>query len=195
MEPNPKQQRFVEEFLVDLNATQAAIRAGYSPASARLQGHRMITDDNIQNAIRLGMDERSERTRITADRVLEELAAIGFANIADYLDKDENGGLSVNLSGMTREQALAVKDVRIENRGDGQVIHFRMSDKLAALIAMNKHLQKLPRAEKVQFVEIEDSPVAIEDLRPADDKVEAYLQRAGWGSTGSWDGSSLHDNE
>jgi phage terminase small subunit len=194
MEPNPKQQRFVEEFLVDLNATQAAIRSGYSPASARLQGHRMITDDNIQNAIQLAMDERSQRTRITADRVLEELALIGFANMADYLGKNEDGLLTVDLSEMTREQAAAVRDVRIETRGDGQSIHFRMSDKLHALIAMNKHLQKLPRVQKVHFVEIEDPPVAIEDLRPADDKVEAYLQRSGLGSTGSWDDSSLHDN-
>jgi phage terminase small subunit len=176
MELNPKQQRFVEEYLVDLNATQAAIRTGYSPASARLQGHRMITDDNIQNSIQAAMDARSERIRITADRVLEELALIGFANIADYLDTDENGRLSVNLSEMTREQAAAVKDVRIEARGDGQSIHFRLGDKLAALVAMNRHLQKLPRAQKIHFVEIEEPP--IEDQRAVDEKVEAYLQRA-----------------
>lgn len=69
----PKQQRFVQEYLIDLNATQAAIRAGYSAKSAKLQGHRMITDDNVQKAIRAKQAKLIERTEITLERITEML--------------------------------------------------------------------------------------------------------------------------
>ena len=67
----PKQQRFVEEYLVDLNATQAAIRAGYSEKTARSQGQRLLTNVDIAMAIEAGQTERSERTEVTQDYVLE----------------------------------------------------------------------------------------------------------------------------
>jgi len=67
-----KQQRFVEEYLIDLNATQAAIRAGYSPESAKEIGCENLTKPNIKAAIDKAMAERSRRTGITQDRVLRE---------------------------------------------------------------------------------------------------------------------------
>lgn len=79
-----KQALFVEEYLVDLNATQAAIRAGYSTRTAYSQGQRLLKSEEIQEAIQKAMQERSERTCITQDRVLEELAAIAFANGSDF---------------------------------------------------------------------------------------------------------------
>lgn len=138
----PKRQLFVQEYLVDLNATQAAIRAGYSASAARLQGHRMITNDNIRKNIQKAMDERAERTGITADRVLEELALIGFANIADYLEIGIDGEPRIDLSNLTREQAVAIRDFGIETTGHGRKIRFRLSDKLPALIAMMRHLEQ-----------------------------------------------------
>lgn len=80
-----KQKRFAEEYIVDLNATQAAIRAGYSEKTARAIGAENLTKPNIAEYIQQLMNERSERTRITADRVLEEYAKIGFADIKDYV--------------------------------------------------------------------------------------------------------------
>lgn len=73
---NPKQQRFVEEYLIDLNATQAAIRSGYSEASAEVQGHRLLRNDKIARAVQKAMDERAERTEITADFVLEGIVDV-----------------------------------------------------------------------------------------------------------------------
>lgn len=77
----PKQQRFVEEYLVDLNATQAATRAGYSAKTAYSIGDENLKKPEIAEAIKRAMDARSERTEITADRVLNELAKIGFSDI------------------------------------------------------------------------------------------------------------------
>lgn len=76
----PKQQRFVDEYLVDLNATQAAIRSGYSRRSAAEQGHDLLRKPQVAAAVQAGQAARAERTGITADRVLTELARIAFAD-------------------------------------------------------------------------------------------------------------------
>ena len=81
-----KQQLFVAEYLVDLNATQAAIRAGYSQKTARAMGHENLTKPDIEEAIAEALKERRLRTEITQDRVLEELAAIGFAEVPEETD-------------------------------------------------------------------------------------------------------------
>lgn len=80
-----KQELFAKEYLVDLNATQAAIRAGYSENTARFIGAENLTKPNIQERIQELMDERSKRVEITADMVLREYAKLGFSNITDYL--------------------------------------------------------------------------------------------------------------
>lgn len=79
-----KQQRFVDEYLIDLNATQAAIRAGYSVKTAQEQGSQNLSKLMVQQAIEEQMTERSKRTEITQDKVLRELAAIAFAKATDY---------------------------------------------------------------------------------------------------------------
>lgn len=71
----PKQERFVEEYLIDLNATQAAIRAGYSSATAYSIGEENLRKPEIASALERAMAERSERTAITADYVLQSIVA------------------------------------------------------------------------------------------------------------------------
>lgn len=79
-----KQKRFVEEYLVDLNATQAAIRAGYKEKTARTIGAENLTKPDIAAAIQKAIADRQERTAITQDMVLKELAVIGFGKASDY---------------------------------------------------------------------------------------------------------------
>lgn len=81
----PKQEQFVREYLVDLNATQAAIRAGYSAKTAEWQGPQLLTKNHVAKAVETAMAERANRTDISADRVIRELAAIGFANLTDVV--------------------------------------------------------------------------------------------------------------
>ena len=78
-----KQKRFVEEYLVDLNATRAAERAGYKDPNI---GRQLITKNNVSSAIQDAIDLRGQRVEITQDRVVGELAKIAFADAADYND-------------------------------------------------------------------------------------------------------------
>ena len=83
-----KQKRFVEEYLIDLNATQAAIRAGYKVDNARQTATENLAKPYIAEAIEKALAERSRRTGINQDRVVQELAKIAFVNIADVVNTD-----------------------------------------------------------------------------------------------------------
>lgn len=91
----PKQQRFVEEYLVDLNATQAAIRAGYSERTANEIGAENLAKPSVKAAVDLALAERAEKTGITAERVLSEIANMAFYDPSDLMvsiDPDEYDG-------------------------------------------------------------------------------------------------------
>lgn len=83
-----KQQRFVEEYLIDFNATQAAIRAGYSQKTAGAVGHENLRKPEIVSALNKAKQERCERTKIDADYVLKRLVEIDQMDIADILAED-----------------------------------------------------------------------------------------------------------
>lgn len=81
-----KQKRFVAEYLVDLNATQAAIRAGYSEKTAEQMGYQLLQKTSVQKAVQIAMKDRQQRTEITQDMVLDELGKVAFSKAADYTD-------------------------------------------------------------------------------------------------------------
>jgi phage terminase small subunit len=105
MSLTPKQQRFVQEYLIDLNATQAAIRAGYSPRTAAEQGARLLTNVKISAAIAAAMQSRQQRTEITADRVLKELARVALLDPRGFFDSD---GKLKKVTDLTEDQAAAL---------------------------------------------------------------------------------------
>lgn len=128
-----KQKRFVAEYLVDLNATQAAIRAGYKDPNI---GRQLITKNNVSEEIRKAMADRQKRTEITQDAVLEELAAIGFSRATDYA---AIRGPLVELTPtdqLTDEQKRAVASIEQGNFG----IKLKLHDKVRALELLGKHL-------------------------------------------------------
>lgn len=86
----PKQQRFIEEYLVDLNGTQAAIRAGYSAKGAKVQAVRLLTNANVSAAVTAAKMARSEKTKIDAEWVLNRLAADATADLAELYDEHGN---------------------------------------------------------------------------------------------------------
>ena len=100
MKLTPKQARFVQEYLIDLNAAQAAIRAGYSAKTARVIGHENLTKPDIAAAIEKAMAERAERTRLTADWVVDELRKIAGANMADYMKSTPEGDPYLDFSAL-----------------------------------------------------------------------------------------------
>ncbi len=133
---SPKQERFVEEYLVDLNATQAAIRAGYSAKTAKSQGQRLLTKADIQAEKQKARRKQQERTNITADRVLAELAAVGFARATDYVTVANQEVILTDTSELTEQQASAIASVRQSKNG----VEVRMHDKLRALELLGRHL-------------------------------------------------------
>lgn len=143
-----KQQRFVEEYLIDLNATQAAIRAGYSEKTARQIASKELTKLDVQEAVAKAMAERSKRTKVTADAVVQELAKIGFANMQDYMRVTPKGDPFIDLSALTRDQAAAIGEVTVEDYKDGRGkgardvrrVKFKLNDKKSALDSLGRHL-------------------------------------------------------
>lgn len=150
-ELTPRQARFVEEYLIDLNATQAAIRAGYSAKTAVQQGPRLLGYVGIARAIQEGKAERSERTGITADRVLNELAKIGFADIRKAVkwgvvgakmagEGDEviveNAISLIDSDALDDDTAAAIAEVAQTNVG----LKIKLHDKRAALTDLGRHL-------------------------------------------------------
>jgi phage terminase small subunit len=147
-----KQAAFVQEYLVDLNATQAAIRAGYSEKTAYSIGHENLSKPEIAEAIAAARKEWEQRTAITQDRVLAELAKIGFANMQDYMRAGPAGDPYLDFSQLTRDQAAALSEVTVEDFKDGRGeesrdvrrVKFKLSDKRAALVDIGRHLGMFP---------------------------------------------------
>lgn len=94
MKLTPKQERFVEEYLKDLNATQAAVRAGYSDKTAESQASRLLRNVKVRELVEARQIARSERTGITQDRVLQELELLAFSDLTHYL-VDDNGKIEL----------------------------------------------------------------------------------------------------
>jgi phage terminase small subunit len=135
-----KMKRFIEEYLVDLNATQAAIRAGYSPESAYSIGDENLKKPVIKNAIDKALAERSRRTGINQDRILLELAKIAFLNPIDVIDMDE----ATIRGDANREDTAAIASVKVKTipTPDGNIVEREVKtyDKLKALEQIGRHL-------------------------------------------------------
>lgn len=135
-----KQKLFVEEYLIDLNATQAAIRAGYSPDTANEQGSQNLAKLSIRNEIDKALAERSRRTGINQDRVLMELARIALLNPANVVDFDE----ATIREDATVDDLAAVASVKVKRfptkEGEGIEREIKFYDKNKALDALGRHL-------------------------------------------------------
>lgn len=154
---NPKQKRFVEEYLIDLNAMAAAARAGYSPKTSHTQGSRLLARPEVAEAIAKAQVKRGKRTEITQDRVLEELAKVGFASMGDYLRVTPDGDPAIDLSEMTSEQASVLCEATVEdftegrgeNARDVRRVKIKLHDKLSALEKIGKHLGMFPNRHEL----------------------------------------------
>lgn len=131
-----KQQAFCEEYLIDLNATQAAIRAGYSEKGAHVQGAQLLRNPKVGARIGELQAARSERTGVTADRVLAELEILGFSDIGEVVTWGAGGVVlreSEELDSRTRRMVESVSEGR-----DG--IRVKLHSKIAALTKIAEHL-------------------------------------------------------
>lgn len=166
-----KQELFVQEYLVDLNAAQAAIRAGYSEKTARAIGHENLTKPNIESALQAAMAKRADETGITAEKVLRELALLGMSSVADYQVSDEGGFEAASGVEEDKQDAImrAVSSVRhkIRTTPDGNVVReveFKLWDKPAALKMLGQHLSMFIERKEISGPGGGPIKVAPEDL-------------------------------
>jgi phage terminase small subunit len=159
------QQRFVDEYLVDLNTTAAARRAGYAPGSTH-NADKIVTPV-MRRLIEEGLAERAHRRRAEADKVIAELARLAFANMADYLTIDAAGLPRFDLSRLTRDEAAGIASLTVDYFPPPQIrkrdrdlaartgrplpppldqppaprrIRIQLADKRAALVDLARHL-------------------------------------------------------
>jgi phage terminase small subunit len=163
----PKQARFVAEYLIDLNATQAAIRAGYSAKTANVVGPRLLVNVGISAAIQAGQRVQLSRAGVSKERLLQELGRVALARVSDYFDPITKAAR--HPSDLTPDAAAALGgfEVVIKNAeaGDGHTdtIHkFKLWDKVKALELYMKHYGML-----VEKVEVTDARTEILKARLA----------------------------
>lgn len=143
----PKQERFVAEYLIDLNATQAAIRAGYSVRTAEKIGSENLYKPEIAAEIAAAKEKRGARTNITADRVLTEIARLAFFDPRKLLRDDGepipiqelDDDTAAAIAGMetATERARGAKD---DESGVTYIRKYKIADKNSALEKLAKHL-------------------------------------------------------
>ena len=137
----PRQQRFVEEYLVDLNATQAAVRAGYSERWAGVNADKLLKNTNVAKAVQEGMAARSARTEVTQDWVLRRYVMIAGVDKRQFFYDD---GSLKPVSEWTEEMAAAVGSFdAVESGGEGVPVvlkRLKFLDGKAALDSIARHL-------------------------------------------------------
>lgn len=139
----PKQQRFVDEYLVDLNAAAAARRAGYSPKRADQQGLENLRKPEMAAAIAAAKAARSERTGIDADWLLRRLAAQADADLADLHGPDGTLKPVAEWPEVWRRGLVAgIKTVTVGNAdlGLGQVTEVKLADRVRVLELIGRHV-------------------------------------------------------
>lgn len=144
----PKQEAFVHEYMLDLNATQAAIRAGYKPKAASVQGHELLRYPKVQAAISAIQAEKARKFGIGLDTVLIELAHLAFSNMEDFCRRTADGDLVPDFSEVTRAQMAAVQEITSEVYLEGvgeealrvKRTKFKLADKRGPLTDLCKHL-------------------------------------------------------
>jgi phage terminase small subunit len=133
-----KQKRFADEYLIDLNATQAAIRSGYSPGTAEQQGSRLLSNVKIRAYIDTRMAEHSRRTGVNQERIIRELARIAFVNAPDVVNLDD----ATVLTNASTDDTAAIASVKVKTiptqDGEGIEREIRFADKIKALELLGK---------------------------------------------------------
>lgn len=146
----PRQSAFVNEYLIDLNATQAAIRAGYSAKTAYSQGERLLKNAEVAAAVSAAQAERSQRTRINADWVLSRLGAEVEADLADLYREDGSVKPVHEWPLIWRQGLVAGVEVERLAEGIGTVTKIKISDRIKRIDLIGKHIDVQAFKEKVE---------------------------------------------
>ena len=135
-----KQRRFVDEYLVDMNAAAAARRAGYGDRSADQHGSFLTHRPNVAAAIEARLAERRARLQVTAERVIAELARIAFADIGAILDWSSKDVALKPPGEISPDDRAAIQEIAVVKRNDGLATRVILHDKERALEVLCRYL-------------------------------------------------------
>lgn len=196
----PKQQRFIEEYLIDLNATQAAIRAGYSAKTAHYIGAENLKKPVIQAGIKEAMDLRSSRTQVTADMIVNQLAKYAFADIRDLMTWDtETGRITLRapdeIDGtVITELTQTVTEVPFGDNGmaDKITTKIKRGDPLKALQLLGQHIgmfdeRKILLELKKKELELKQRELEQKSKPPELPNVNVYIDALKGKAAAVWD--------
>jgi phage terminase small subunit len=143
----PKQATFIQNYLITLNATEAAKLSGYSPKTAKAIGSTLLTNVNVAAALKRERARLADRYEVKIDRVLRELARIAFSDMADFMASGPDGSPVLDFSKLTPDQSAVLQEVTVEEFRDGRSdrrqvrrTKFRKESKIAALELLGKYL-------------------------------------------------------
>ncbi|XKM12674.1 terminase small subunit [Orbaceae bacterium ac157xtp] len=159
-----KQELFCREYIIDLNATQAAIRAGYSEKTATEQGARLLTNVKVQNLIQALINDRKTRNKIDADYVLKRLIEIDQMDVVDILN-DNGDLLPIKEWPKVWRTTLSGLDIAIIGSGDTEAImkKIKWPDKVKNLELLGKHVDVQAFKDKTDLdlnIGIENKPLS-----------------------------------
>ncbi len=133
----PKEEKFCYEYCIDLNATKAAIRAGYGQKTARSIGYQNLLKLHIQKKIKETQSDLAKSAGISALRAILEHKKIAFSNIGDYFESDWK---SKDVETLSEEQRACIQEVKIKDTKEGKEVNFKLFSKAASLDAICKLL-------------------------------------------------------
>ena len=148
----PKQQRFVEEYLIDLNATQAYIRAGYAvknDETASVMASRLLGNDKVQTIIQEALKARQERTKIDADYVLKRLVEIDQMDVLDIMGDDGNVKPLRDWPKIWRQYISNIETISMDD-GEGWLKKIKWPDKVKSLELLGRHVSVGAFKDKVE---------------------------------------------
>ena len=154
----PKQQRFVEEYLIDLNATQAAIRAGYSEKTAKSIGQENLTKPDIQKAIEEAQNKRQKQTQIDAAYVLKRLVEIDQMDVLDIMDDDGNVKPLRDWPKIWRQYISNIETISMDD-GEGWLKKIKWPDKVKNLELLGKHVSVGAFKDKIEHTGANGGPI------------------------------------
>ena len=140
----PRQRRFVDEYLIDFNASKAFLRAGYSTAHARRSAWRLMQTPAVRSAIEAGQQRLAATASVSAARVIAEYVRVAFASVEDFLAIGADGSVRLDLTNVPPGHLAAIADFRLEEHRseDGRTTRLRikLANKLHALDSLSRHL-------------------------------------------------------
>jgi phage terminase small subunit len=140
---------FCREYIKDLNGTRAAIAAGYSKKTAGVTASQLLNNPNVKAKLAKLMEKHAIKLDLSAEKVVSELARMGFANFCDYIRTTESGDAYIDLSRLTREQAAAIQEIIVDEYVEGRGknarnvkrVRIKLADKNRSLELLGKYLK------------------------------------------------------